>query len=103
MMLADVILLLGLCFGGYLFWQGRRQAEAAQQHARRYCQQEGLQFLDLAWQASRPHRWGRRMGWQSRYNFGFSSDGESRYEGEITLLNLSLQRVSTPPYRLPTE
>lgn len=102
-MLSDAILLIGVGFVGLLFWQGRRQAEFARAHAQRYCQQHGLQFLDIAWQGGKISKAGRHWGWLSRYQFAFSSDREHRYEGEITMLNLRLQNVDTPVYRLPDE
>ena len=102
MQLSDAILLITISFTGWLFWQGRRQAEQAKVHAERYCQQQHLQFLDIAWLGGRPAKLGRHVGWLSHYSFSFSSDGESRYEGTISLLNLRLEKVVTPPYRLPS-
>ncbi|MDN7137680.1 DUF3301 domain-containing protein [Pseudidiomarina sp. 1ASP75-14] len=101
MVLLDAILLIGIGFIGLLFWQGRRQAELARMHAKRYCEQHQLQFLDIAWEGGRLARHGRHMGWLSRYQFAFSSDRESRYEGELQMLNLRLLRIETPVYRLP--
>lgn len=100
-MLSDAILLIALCFAAMLFWQGRRQAELARLHAKRYCEQHQLQLLDIAWLNGRPRRMGRHWGWFSRYQFAFSSDREHRYEGEIHMLNLRLQHIETPVYRLP--
>ena len=103
MQLSDAITLILIGFVGWLFWQGRRQAEQAKRYAERYCQQHELQFLDIAWSHGRPAKRGRHFGWLSHYQFAFSSDGESRYEGTMTLLNLRLDEVITPPYRLPAE
>lgn len=100
-MLADTLLLLLLVLVLWLFWQGRRQAEYARSYALRYCQQQQLQFLDIAWQRGRLRKVGRRIGWYSVFQFAFSSDREHRYEGELELLNLQLLRVTTPVYRLP--
>ncbi|RUO50975.1 DUF3301 domain-containing protein [Pseudidiomarina aquimaris] len=102
-MLSDALLLIAVAFIGLLFWQGRRQAELARVHAQRYCQQYQLQFLDIAWQGGKLSKAGRHFGWLSRYQFAFSSDREHRYEGEITMLNLRLQKVDTPVYRLPED
>lgn len=102
-MLSDAILLIAVGFVALLFWQGRRQAELARLHAKRYCQQHQLQFLDIAWQGGKVSKLGRNWGWLSRYQFAFSSDREHRYEGQITMLNLRLQNVDTPVYRLPED
>lgn len=102
-MLSDALLLIAVGFVGMLFWQGRRQAEQARLHARNYCKQHQLQFLDIAWQGGKLSKSGRHFGWLSRYQFAFSSDREHRYEGEITMLNLRLQKVDTPVYRLPED
>lgn len=102
MTLIDAILLLGISFAFVLFWQGRRQAEQARRYVERYCQQQQLQFLDIAWQGGKLAKMKRHIGWLSRYEFGFSSDGESRYTGQATLLNMRLVDINTPPYRMPS-
>ncbi len=102
MILSDAIVLLCVALVIVLFWQGRRQAEYARRYAQQYCKQNQLQFLDIAWKRGRIAKIGRHIGWLSDYEFAFSSDGESRYEGNISLINLRLRDVSTPPYRLPS-
>ncbi|MDT7524781.1 MULTISPECIES: DUF3301 domain-containing protein [Idiomarinaceae] len=101
MQLSDAMLLIFIGFIIFLFWQGRRQAEQARRYAAAYCKNHQLQLLDIAWQAGRPARFERHWGWRSSYQFAFSSDGESRYEGELVMLNLRLLEVNTPAYRLP--
>jgi len=101
MVLGDALLLLIILLMVVLFWQSRRQAEYARRHVENYCKKHQLQFLDIAWQGGRPAKRGRYIGWLSRYEFGFSSDGESRYVGQAVMLNLRLLEVNTPPYRLP--
>lgn len=101
MILTDAILLLSIGLAFTLFWQGRRQAEQARRYVQRYCEQQQLQFLDIAWQGGKIAKVKRYIGWLSRYEFGFSSDGESRYTGQATLINMRLVDINTPPYRLP--
>lgn len=101
MILSDAILLLAIGFGFFLFWQGRRQAEQARRYIEQYCKQQQLQFLDMAWQSGKIAKRQRYIGWLSHYEFAFSSDGESRYHGQATLLNMRLVEITTPPYRLP--
>ncbi|RWU12314.1 DUF3301 domain-containing protein [Pseudidiomarina gelatinasegens] len=102
MVLADAIALLLVGFVVLIFWQGRRQAEQARRYVEQYCKQQQLQFLDIAWQGGRPAKLQRHLGWLSRYEFGFSSDGESRYNGQATLLNMRLVEITTPPHRVPS-
>ena len=101
MILGDAILLLAVALAFVLFWQGRRQAEQARRYIERYCKQQQLQFLDMAWQGGKIAKYQRYIGWLSRYEFAFSSDGESRYIGQAKLLNMRLVEITTPPYRLP--
>lgn len=101
MVLGDALLLLIILLMAVLFWQSRRQAEYARRQVESYCKRHQLQFLDIAWQSGRIAKRGRYIGWLSRYEFDFSSDGESRYTGQAILINLRLLKVNTPPYRLP--
>lgn len=101
MILGDVVLLLLLLGCAALFWQWRRQAELAGTYARRYCQQHQLQLLEIH-RASGKLSWHRSApGWSALFIFDFSSDGESRYQGQLWLFNLHLQQIEVPPYRLP--
>ena len=96
--LIDIIALLALCSGGYLFWQWRLQEEAARMHAERICKRYQLQFLDIARISGKP-RFTPRLGWQATFLFGFSSDSKSRYEGTLVLLNRQLSDMQLPPHR----
>ncbi|GKQ66852.1 hypothetical protein KAM344_20170 [Aeromonas caviae] len=92
------ILLLGLV--GWAFWQQRRQAELAWQYMRRYCQHHDLQLLSLA----RTHRALRHKPLRllTYYQFEFSSDGESHYQGQLCMQGLHVAGVELPPHRLPS-
>jgi hypothetical protein len=96
--LMDALYLLLLILGVYLFWQWRLQEESARKHAETVCKQYKVQFLDVARSGGRL-RLTPRTGWEARFQFGFSSDTKSRYEGELTLLNLNLRDVQMPPHR----
>lgn len=91
------ILLLGLV--GWAFWQQRRQAELAWQYMRRYCQHHDLQLLSLA----RTHRalGHKPLRLLTYYQFEFSSDGESHYQGQLCMQGLHVAGVELPPHRLP--
>lgn len=96
--LMDALYLLLLILIVYLFWQWRLQEESARKHAETVCKQYKVQFLDIARSGGRL-RLTPRTGWEAEFQFGFSSDTKSRYEGELTLLNLHLRDVQMPPHR----
>lgn len=97
--LADLSLLLCLLAIVFGFWQWRLQDETARQYAEHICQRHQLQLLDIA-RKSGGLSWRHQLGWRATFQFGFSSDGETRYEGSLTLLNLHLQNSQLPPYRV---
>ncbi|WP_194755844.1 DUF3301 domain-containing protein [Aliidiomarina indica] len=100
--LMELVALLALLLFGYLFWQWRLQEEFARKHAEMLCKRHDIQFLDIARSSGRP-RFSPKPGWEARFVFGFSSDTQSRYEGEIMLLNRHLRDYSLPTYRTATE
>lgn len=93
MMLAAVACIAGL------FWQFRQLGEQAQRYAIHYCKQNQLQYLDIALYQMRLRLGRRGPYWHSRYRFGFSSDHESRYEGELQFSNRRLLKIEMPVYR----
>ena len=101
MSLLDVIIFLVLLLAVWVFWQHRQQSESAQKHAVYYCKQQGLQFLDIRRDKTRWSFKGSQPGWRSTFKLGFSSDGETRYEGDLTLHNQKLVGVELPPCRMP--
>ena len=101
MNLLDVIVFLVLLLAVWVFWQHRQQSESAQKHAIYYCKQQGLQFLDIRRDKTHWSFKGSQPGWRSTFKLGFSSDGETRYEGDLTLHNQRLIGVELPPCRVP--
>lgn len=99
--LSSVVLLALVALVALLFWQRRQQDEYAHAHAMRYCKQEQLQLLDIARIQGRLIWTRRGPAWQADFILGFSSDGQSRYEGTLRMLNLQLQRVDLPVFREP--
>lgn len=100
--LYDLILLfafLGICAA---FWQWRQQDETARRYAQQLCKKHGLQLLDIARKSGRLS-WQNGPGWIARYQFGFSSDREKRYEASLELFNLRLKEHHIPPHRAPAE
>ncbi|MCC5879420.1 MAG: DUF3301 domain-containing protein [Idiomarina sp.] len=101
--LSSVIMLAGIACIAALFWQYRRLGERAQLYAAQYCKQHKLQYLDIA-----RHRDSFRISrrgpvWTTQFNFGFSSDREHRYEGQLSFANARLVDVIMPVYRAPDE
>jgi len=82
------------------FWLQRRQAELAWQYMRRYCQHHDLQLLSLA--RSRREVAGKPLRLLTHYQFEFSSDGESHYQGTLNMQGLHVIGVELPPHRIPT-
>ena len=97
-----VILLLIACLGAWLFWSWRKQEEFAKRQIQHICKQASLQFLDVARHSGKVS-FKHGLQWQAEFVFGFSSDGETRYEGVVTLLNFHLKDYQLPPHRLPPE
>ncbi|MCF7719638.1 DUF3301 domain-containing protein [Aeromonas jandaei] len=82
------------------FWLQRRQAELAWQYMRRYCQHHDLQLLSLA--RSRREVAGKPLRLLTHYQFEFSSDGASHYQGTLKMQGLHVIGVELPPHRIPT-
>lgn len=79
----------------------RKIAEAGKKHVLLYCQQNNLQFIDIARRSSKP-RFSRQSGfyWLSVFDFNFSGDGEMSYQGVMTLRGLKLSDITTPAFRI---
>ncbi|MEL3923540.1 DUF3301 domain-containing protein [Aeromonas enteropelogenes] len=92
-------ILLLMAIGG-LFWQQRRQAELAWKYMRRYCQHHDLQLLSLARGKRELARQPLRL--LTHYQFEFSSDGESHYQGTLKMQGLHVVGVELPPHRMPS-
>ncbi|MGL6530320.1 DUF3301 domain-containing protein [Aeromonas hydrophila] len=98
--MGEMFAILLLILGAGAFWHQRRQAELAWQYMRRYCQHHDLQLLSLA----RSHRAlaHQPLRLLTYYEFEFSSDGESRYLGQLRMQGLQVVGVELPPHRVPT-
>lgn len=95
---ALVVIVLGV--PAYAFWAaGRSAAEAAIEYGRRACAQAGVQWLDQsAHQVRLRLRRDRngRLRWERQFQFEYSSLGEDRHAGLITLLGDELQALVGP-------
>ena len=97
----DIYLLLLLFAVFWYFIYLRKIAEAARDQAIKYCKTEELQYIAIARKYSRPH-FSKQQGffWQSLFELEFSSDGESSYQGLLTLQGLKLKNIELPAYRI---
>ena len=79
----------------------RKVAEVGKSQAQYYCKKENLQFIAVARNSS-VLRFSKEFGiyWLSTFDFEFSGDGEASYKGELTLRGLTLDNITTPPYRV---
>lgn len=101
MSLVDIWVGLGLFIIGWHFYHQRKIAELARDHAAKYCEQNNLQFISIAKIKARlksqPHR---GLIWCNEYQFEFSGDGESAYQGHLTMHGTRLESVDLPVYRI---
>lgn len=101
--LSSVLLLAGISVVVALFWQFRRLGERAQSYAQHYCKQHQLQYLDIARHSGNFILHRRGPVWKTTFSFGFSSDKEHRYEGQLIFANTRLVEVKMPVYRVPED
>ncbi|MFC4656822.1 MULTISPECIES: DUF3301 domain-containing protein [Rheinheimera] len=95
-----VWLLLAVMAFAYAFLLQRKQDEVAEKLARQLCKQQQLQFLECARDGHQFARLDHRFRWFTRYKVDFSSDGESRYQGELRLSGLRYLSFQLPPHRI---
>lgn len=82
------------------FWYQRNLSEYAMTHAKRYCDDMNLQFMSVArHKTSLVIDKRRGLVWKTTWCFEFSGDGESKYDGELIMLDQYLKHISTPVYK----
>ncbi len=91
---------------GLYFWQSGVFKGRARQLAQAHCEQLGLQLLDQSmvivgfWPVRDADG---RLVFRRRYQFEFSSVGDRRYRGSLTLHGLRLVEIELEAYKLPDE
>ncbi len=102
-MLDDLILIV-LLLGVSLYWISWQQArEIALNAVRAHCLNLEVQMLDeyVALNRTRLHRDSKgRMQLRRVFSFEFSSTGNERYNGVITLLGRRVESIHMEPYRI---
>lgn len=90
------LVILSILAGAPAWWwyrSGTKQKVLA--FVRKYCEARGLQLLDqtLAFRHYRLDRTNRKLKILSIYEFDFSTDGENRFHGEVSLRGRRLSRI----------
>ncbi|TKB49732.1 DUF3301 domain-containing protein [Ferrimonas sediminicola] len=100
--LTDLILGLVVCGIAAIFWQLRQISEIAEFHAKRVCQKRRLQWISTARvQARLGFIAGQGLGWNTRYQCEFSTDGMNRLYAVLVMNGRKLKDVEMPLYPEP--
>lgn len=102
--MTNIYLLLGVALIFWYFIYLRKVAEVARVHAQKYCKKEKLQFISIARMSSKL-KFNKKYGiyWLSQFDFEFSGDGESQYQGQLSLAGYKLEGMILPAYRVSHE
>lgn len=101
--LSDLAWLTLICAAMLHWWKAQQVKEVALKAVRKQCKELDLQLLDQSialrgfW--LRRDDDGRIRVWRS-YTFAFSSTGDDRYEGRISLLGRKITGLQLDPHRL---
>lgn len=101
--LGDVFIAFLLVSILLLWWNAQGANQIARRATKAHCEQLGVQLLDDAvalrgfW-IKRDDR-GQLLPWRS-YNFEFTSTGNDRYQGRVTLLGRAVEHIQLDPHRL---
>ncbi|MFV0575516.1 MAG: DUF3301 domain-containing protein [Vibrio sp.] len=99
-MITDLLMILAVMFGAFLFWQQRRQSEIAQAAIARHCDQLDLQLLSvsrLRYQFRLPDG---QFRFNALYQFEFSARGDDYYQGRAIMIGFKAYKFMLPPYRI---
>jgi hypothetical protein len=97
----NIYLLLIVCLFLWYFIYLRKVSEYALRHIKVYCDKDGLQFISLSRSSSRL-TFNKALGphWISVFDFEFSGDRESSYQGQATLKGFKLESIHVPMYKI---
>jgi Protein of unknown function (DUF3301) len=95
-----VLFLMAIAFPAALFWSSNRgAAELAIRYGQRACERAQVQWLDQTAHMvgiklrRKPSGW---LGWERKFHFEYSPNGEDRYAGQVTLLGNQLVGLVGP-------
>ena len=97
----NIYFLLIVCLFLWYFIYLRKVSECALRHIKQYCEKDALQFISLSRSSSRL-RFSKTLGphWVSIFDFEFSGDRESSYQGQATLSGYKLDNIHVPMYKI---
>lgn len=97
----NIYFLLIVCLFLWYFIYLRKVSEFALRHIKKYCEKDALQFISLSRRSSRL-RFSKALGphWISTFDFEFSGDRESSYQGQATLCGYKLDNIHVPMYKI---
>lgn len=103
LLLSDVIWLALLIAAGGLWWHGQGVKAVALKRVKEYCDEHNLQLLDESLVLRK--LWFSRnlkgaIGLRRTYLFEFTSTGEYRYRGTVTLLSYQLLSVDAQTHHM---
>jgi len=103
MSLRSIALTLFVIFLGWYWLRAREIKDQCLHAAAKYCENLSLKLLDesVALNSLKPVR--NRSGSFSLkrcYHFDFTSNGEDRYKGEITLIGRRVEQIKLEPHRI---
>jgi len=109
-MLFESVLVIVIGLSGLYFYTSLRVKELAIAAARNGCNQQGVQLLDQS-VSLRKVTLGRRSSIQAGaniyvcrdYGFEFTSTGEQRYQGTVTLHGHHIAHIQLQPHRMPEQ
>lgn len=98
--MTDLLMILGVAFIAFIFWQQRRQSELAHQAIAQHCKQLNLQLLStslLRYQFRLPDG---QFKFHALYQFEFSARGDDYYQGRMIMIGYKAFKFMLPPYRI---
>lgn len=100
--LTDVLIIFSLVLFGVIIWQNLTTRETALRLVKLHCKAMDIQMLDdsifgVYW---RPTFHNGQFRILRRYNFSFSTAGDTRYQGEIEMLGGRQTAIRLDPHRI---
>jgi hypothetical protein len=99
-MVDNLLAILGVSLGCFLFWQQRRQSELAKSAIIKHCKQLDLQLLSVAFKAHKLRTPQGNFKWYTQYQFEFSALGDDYYQGQLVMRGFRPVTFNLPPYRI---
>lgn len=104
MTLEQIMLMVVAGFGAWVFWQQLAIREMALRHALAACEKNDVQLLDQGVGLNKlkiAKLAGGGFGLLREYGFEFTSTGEQRYAGKISMIGKTLQGTQLEAFREP--